>query len=156
MSLFEERGVGIVLTDVFVSATAALLIVLAVAQPSPPAPLPIQADIAVTCRTADQGEYVFQILPTHTTATDKVLIRSALDFAVAVHQMNMPAALLYKVAVIGEDGTPLASGCLQAFKTDVVWPLNAEPIIEAKTKTFRAAVFSVTAGRPLTEGPAPQ
>ena len=37
------------MTDLFISATAALLIVLAVSQPHEPQPLPVQADIIAFC-----------------------------------------------------------------------------------------------------------
>lgn len=151
MSLFEEQGVGIVMTDVFVSATAALLMILAVARPSPPTPLPIQAEITVSCETSEQGDYVFQTWPTDIADTERRLINTPRDFAVAVKQMALPPALLYKVAVIANDHSTLPAGCLQAFKTIITWPLNRGPAIKFETGSFRTVVFSVTASRPLGE-----
>lgn len=151
LSLFEEQGVGIVMTDVFVSATAALLMVLAIARPAPPTPLPIQAEITVSCETSEQGEYVFQAWPTHILDAERRTILSPEDFAVAVQQMNLPKALLYKVVVIGKNVSGLPAGCLQAFKTAVIWPLNKDPVFSRESENFRTAIFSVTASRPLDE-----
>lgn len=152
MSLFEEQGVGIVMTDVFVSATAALLMVLAVARPSPPTPLPVQAEITVSCETSEQGDYVFHTWPTHIIDADRRPIMSPQDFAVAVLQMALPPALLHKVVVIGTNTSGLPAGCLQAFKTNISWPLNRDPAIKLETESFRSEIFSVTASRPLVEG----
>lgn len=137
------------MTDVFVSATAALLMVLAVARPSPPTPLPIQADITVSCETSEQREYIFQAWPTHILDAVRHTILIPEDFAIAVQQMNLPKALLYRVVVIGTNTSGLPAGCLQAFKTAVIWPLNEDPVFSRESENFRTAIFSVTASRPL-------
>lgn len=149
LSFFEEQGVGIVMTDVFVSATAALLMVLAVARPSPPTPLPIQAEITVSCETSNQGDFVFETWPTHIFDADRRPIMSPQDFAFAVRKMALPPALLYKVVVVGTETSGLSAGCLQALKTDIIWPLNQDPDITIETESYRTATFSITASRPL-------
>ncbi|MEL6958744.1 MAG: hypothetical protein AAGL89_07325 [Pseudomonadota bacterium] len=158
MSLLGENGSGIVMTDLFISATAALLLVLAVARPSPPVALPVQADLSVTCVPTDAGSVAFQVSPFEPKGAEASIelvhdIETPSDFVRAVHDLSPETRLLLKVALSvahTTDGSQHASGltCLRVFQQDFMRPLNREPQIDVMGESLRSPIVAVALVQP--------
>lgn len=142
-------GLGIVMTDLFLSATAALLVVLAVANPTPPVPMPIQADLVATCPERNGGVVGHFILrsaaePDGPTA----VVSKPEDLSEAVSVAGLQAALFYSVALIPRVGTPVSAACLSRFTTDIIRAHNSGLSRAKAERGDLMAVFAVNTGVP--------
>lgn len=162
MSLLGDSGSGIVMTDLFISATAALLLVLAVARPSPPVALPVQADLSVTCVRTTGGSVVFQVSPFEPEGSEPPNeavhnVDTPQGFAKAVNDFSLQAHLLLKVALFDGGttaGTQPVSGltCLRVFQQEIMRPLNREPHVDVMGETLRSPTVAVALVQPNAQG----
>lgn len=105
--------IGIVLTDIFLAATAAILLLLAVLQDNPDIPLPVQADFVLQC--GRDGEFRLSVAGDE---TPMVVLPDASEIGAAVVAMATAPRLFQTLALIqGEDGLPAA--CLQSATSAV-------------------------------------
>lgn len=142
----DALSVGIVMSDLFISATAALLIVLALAQPYKPKEVPIQADLVAYCPPLDtpRPEY-------------RILIHSANEpeAAVSLHKSEelggLPSGLLleprlfYSIALVEKKGHPLTPTCLKWVQQNLINPWNRSLQEKPPVQEGSRAVFSATA-----------
>lgn len=113
-------AMGIAMTDLFVSASAALMLVLAVLRPDPPVVTPIQADITAHC--TESGGLPALAIP----ADPPILIESPADLAALPARLGLPPRLFYTLALAGGPGHPVSASCLTWATTDLVRALNTE------------------------------
>lgn len=154
MSLIGDSGSGIVLTDLFISATAALLLVLAVARPSPPVALPVQADMRATCYETADGGVGFELAafadaapPVPDAAVSDapaILVQTREDFARATRALQLSAQLFVKVALTSDAQGPAGPTCLRVFEQDIMRPLNREPDIDPNGAIVRVPTIAVS------------
>jgi hypothetical protein len=156
MSLFEEKGVGLVMTDLFVSATAALLIVLAVARPSAPVPTPVQADVIATCKTEDEGNMTFEVSTPERELEATFQLGTAEEFAQSVQMMNLTPSLFYTVAILPLPEQPVSVQCITEFTGRIVREHNRAVSNPDFSELGNRAIFSVIASQtaPADEGEA--
>ena len=122
---FGNSGVGLVMTDLFVSAAAALMMVLAITRPTPEIPLPIQADLIAACPplgtdyTLDsQPVMTVSLPPSHGAVSMPVTTVSRYEEIWALPaKFGLPPRLFYTIA-LSDDVTPLTAACAD-------WVLNA-------------------------------
>ncbi|MGR3492197.1 MAG: hypothetical protein ACU0DW_09075 [Shimia sp.] len=124
-------GAAIAMTDVIISATAALLIGLALAANERPQPMPVQADLRIFC----EGDAVMVGDGT------RAIPVTAATLGTAPPAFELPPRLFYSLALVpGPEG--LGTECLSRVQRDVVrgWNdgLTARP----------GAVFSVQPALP--------
>ncbi|WP_428925337.1 hypothetical protein [Marinibacterium sp. SX1] len=123
------------MTDLFISASAALMLVLAVLRPDPPVAPPIQADITAWCTTAGQR-------PALLVETDPpILVQGPADLAALPGRMGLDPRLFYTLALAGSPDRPLPASCLAWATRDLVRALNAD--IARPDHTGPAAIFSL-------------
>ena len=152
MSLFEEKGVGLVMTDLFVSATAALLIVLAVARTSPPVPLPVQADVIATCITNEDGTTFFEVSKSEGPPEMSYQAQSSAEFAQSVVLLNLTPALFHTVAILPQVDRPLSAECISEFTVRIVREHNRAASTAEFSQDAARTIFSVIASPTPTEG----
>ena len=127
------EGLGIVMTDLFISGGAALLLVLAVARPTPETPLPVQADLVAACPTTqalEKREATLVLRPAGSAADDtRVEIRDPAQLAGAPAALGLPARLFYGIALVRDrtsGSPPLSARCLRWVGRDLVGAYNAQ------------------------------
>lgn len=121
----KSDGILLVLTDVFMSATAALLIALALNISSDSHPLGVQADIIVVCEYSADESYSYRAYPAIAPDIVSGAISKAGQFSKFVHDLPIEKGLLQRIVLVGARGVAPLSGCLQKFKKEIVWPSNA-------------------------------
>nr|VFJ90503.1 MAG: hypothetical protein BECKH772A_GA0070896_100229 [Candidatus Kentron sp. H]VFJ91680.1 MAG: hypothetical protein BECKH772B_GA0070898_100209 [Candidatus Kentron sp. H]VFJ98293.1 MAG: hypothetical protein BECKH772C_GA0070978_100209 [Candidatus Kentron sp. H] len=110
------------MTDLFVSATATLLVVLTLASPDSPTPLLVQADLVMLCSEPDAGSAEFALFPASAVAFRKeagtlrpgTTIHTVSDqtgMARAVAAMELPAKPMLTVALAPAPDRPLTATC---------------------------------------------
>ena len=121
----ETAGTGalmLAMTDLFISATATLLVVLTLATPDPPVPLPVQADVMMLCPGSGPGNKEFAVFPAASVDFGEKVsalypgvtiysVADAADLAKAIGDMNLPAKSMYSVALAPAPGRPLTAAC---------------------------------------------
>lgn len=114
-------GFGIVMTDIFVAATAALLLTLAVARPEPPVSRPVQADLVVLCPRVEQGDFVLLAADTAKKARPPmVAVTNPADLARAVEKLGLPPRMFYTIALAASPARPMQAECLRTFQRKIV------------------------------------
>lgn len=142
---------GIVMTDLFVSATAVLLLVLAVVQPTPPVQLPIQADLVARCLEAGQGSGAQLALSAGTDPTGPgVLITDPADLVGTPARLGLPPRLFYTIAVVGTQARPVTAACLSLVERDFVRAHNDSLIRADRRSGAPRAIFAVAVAVPET------
>ncbi len=148
----SKRNVStaIVMTDLFISATAALLIVLAMARPQVPTDLPVQADILGFCppMKKEQGylivsaaEFDRQTATLPKTASQVVV--DALDaFELAVSNLGFSQHLFYSIALVSGENRPLTPACVKHF-SDVLVGKHNRSLSDKSVIPGSRAVFAV-------------
>ncbi|MBB95901.1 MAG: hypothetical protein CML68_15070 [Rhodobacteraceae bacterium] len=111
---------GIAMTDLFVSASAALMLVLAVLRPDPPVTTPLQADITAHC--TETGGRPALVVPGDTP----VILQGPADLAALPARLGLPPRLFYALALAGGPGHPIPASCLSWAATDLVRALNTQ------------------------------
>lgn len=154
MSLIGDSESGIVLTDLFISATAALLLVLAVARPSPPVALPVQADMRAICYETTDGGVGFELAAFADAAppvseapvadAPAMRIQTREDFARATRALQLSAQLFVKIALTSDAQGPAGPTCLRVFEQDIMRPLNREPNIDLNGTIVRVPTIAVS------------
>lgn len=118
--MIRPGAMGIAMTDLFVSASAALMLVLAVLRPDPPVTPPIQADITAWC-TETGGRPALRV------DTDRViLLETPEDLAALPARLDLPPRLFYSLAIAGDADNPIPATCLAWASADLVRALNAD------------------------------
>jgi hypothetical protein len=117
-----SAGFGIVMTDLFISATAALLMVLAVMRNHPPTPVPLQADILARC---ENGEGANPVLVMSKQGGDaRFTIGKPEDLGAVPALLGLPARMIYMISLESGPDTPLATQCLRWAKFGIVKSWN--------------------------------
>lgn len=141
-------GLGIVMTDLFISASAALLMVIAVLRTTPPIPVPIQADIVATCPPAailSAREPVMSMRPGgREGATIKV--GGPGDLASLPADLGLRPRLFYSIGVIAGEGAPLSAACLRWAQDSLVRTYNRK-IDELTRRGTARPIFGIVPGR---------
>lgn len=118
--MIRPGAMGIAMTDLFVSASAALMLVLAVLRPDPPVTPPIQADITAYC--TETGGH-----PALLVEGDRpLLLESPEDLAALPARLDLVPRLFYSIAIAGDANHPIPASCLAWASTDLVRALNAD------------------------------
>lgn len=134
----QNAGLGIVMTDLFVSATAALMIVLSLLQTNPIARLPVQADLFARC--SDEN---LTLALTDVKRTRIVLVEKAADLLKIPVELELPPQLHYSVAFQpGPNG--LFANCLEHATRRIFGVYNSELLPKVEAGQSRP-VFSVIA-----------
>ena len=151
-------GLNIAATDLFISATAALLVVLAVLRPTPPVELPIQADLEGYCTLDVEARPVTLVLgvPGHAVDAAPLSVREPAELAQAPTLLDLAPGLFYMIALVpGRDGR-LLSDCLTWVRDDLVRAHNASMLQPELSSTAAGtrAIFTLAPTIPTrTEAP---
>jgi hypothetical protein len=134
MTDFDPGNVSIAMTDLFLSATAALLIVLAVLRPTPPVTLPIQADLVARCTLETNGVEVFDPRQTDRPA---ILIDRTRALSSVPERLGLAPKLFYTIALSDPQG--VSADCAQTVLNGYVRAHNeAVQSLNPGTKASRA------------------
>lgn len=119
---------GMAATDVFLAATAALLLVLAVSAPNRPLRLPIQADLLAMCDAFSVPPVL--VLrgaqpPEDGAAWPEIELKSPSDLVDAPAQLGLDARLQYAVALIPDADGVLPMTCVVFLRNDLIRTHNA-------------------------------
>ena len=150
---FRPGRFGIVITDLFVCATAALLIVLAVAGPTPPQYLPIQADLSARCLPAPAAQDVesnrtalfFDGLNNSAPGTG-VPVKSFKEMKHVPSLVGLPPQLFYSIAVVRASDDPVSVECLGWIRRDLVRAHNKMLANQDRMENSPRPIFSVHIG----------
>ncbi|MGR3804780.1 hypothetical protein [Marinibacterium profundimaris] len=118
--MMRSGAIGIALTDLFVSASAALMLVLAVLRPDPPVTTPLQADITAHC-TETGGLPALEI-----PGDPPILVESPADLAALPARLDLPPRMFYALALAGGPGRTVPASCLAWASADLVRALNRQ------------------------------
>lgn len=150
---FKPGGFGIVITDLFVSATAVLLLVLAVARPTPPQALPIQADLLAGCSpssvTGSESETpiaVFHANGGNSSPGEGIPVKSAEEMSLVPGLLGLPARLFYSIAIVGQPDAPVTADCLERVSRQLVRAHNEALTIGATGADAPRPIFAVSLG----------
>ncbi len=118
------------MTDLFVSAAAALMIILAIARPTPDIPLPIQADLLATC--PDAAAFLSEAaapalsvtLAEQSGSVDPVLVPTPEDLWALPARLGLQPRLFYTVALVGGQH-PVTAACADWALNDLVRTANS-------------------------------
>ena len=111
-------ALGLVLTDLFIAATATILMLLAVLRETPDIPIMIQADLRMTCVAG--GGFMLSRLDRDDTV---ISVTGAAQLGPAIASLDIRPRLFQTVALVpGPDG--LAANCL-AQAQEIVRSWNA-------------------------------
>jgi hypothetical protein len=118
------------MTDLFVSAAAALMMILAITRPTPDIPLPIQADFIATCPgpamiVTDSGDRpALSVTDADaSTANAHVLVASPEDLWALPARFGMEPRLFYTIALTSGDEA-LTAACANWALNDLVRTAN--------------------------------
>jgi hypothetical protein len=123
------------MTDLFVSATATLLVVLALASPYPPKPFPVQADLVMLCPESGSATKEFVLFPasavtfrekggTLRPVTTIHFVRNHRELSRIVSAMKLPAKHMLTIALAPSTGRPLTANCFATVSRQLVSRYN--------------------------------
>lgn len=142
----DALSVGIVMSDLFISATAALLIVLALAQPFKPRELPIQADLIAHCPADETPQDQYSIAVQSATQPEPhVSVSEATDLGTLPGALLLQPRLFYSVALVEAKGHPLTPTCLKWVQQKLIKPWNKALQGQDQVEGLSRAIFSATA-----------
>jgi len=151
LSEIGGEGTGIVMTDLFISATAALLLCLAVSRTTPDIPLPVQADLIALCPTPNSPDgtpYIVALASDPAGISAKV--GSPEDLAAVPRLLGLPPALFRTIAVMATSASPVSATCVRRLTEDIVKPHNDQLATEPAAAGSSRAVFAVGPVLPAT------
>lgn len=135
------------MTDLFVSAAAALMMILAISRPTPDIPLPIQADMFGTCPEAstiltEAGDRpaLSVTRATQPGTVDPVLVPTPEDLWTLPARLGLQPRLFYTIALI-EGPAPVTAACAD-------WALN-QLVRTANTKADISGTGKPTSPPPI-------
>lgn len=132
-------GAMIVMTDLFLSATAVLLVVIALSEPDQPSDVPIQADLVALCPATVTPAGVPQLLavrdlsrlevgPAEEVNRVPISVHEDLPEALAALADNgapgVEGAALLRIALVDFPGHPMTAPCFRVLAVDVVEAYN--------------------------------
>ncbi len=141
----QGSGFLVVVTDLFVSATATLLVVLALAKKQTPQSIPVQADLVAICPSKADGPFYMTTaaLALKNGGPDSGrLVGRAKDLELLANLPGLFPAMLHIVALSGTISSPINAECLVRFRRDIVAAHNDELARTADQPGFRR-IFSV-------------
>jgi hypothetical protein len=122
------QGLETVMTDLFVSAGATLLIVLAVTREVPEDVLPVQADLVATCPPSEdiaRGDGTLLVRAGGASETAQPIpVEGVAQMAVLPAALGMPARTFYTITLTS-DAAPVTAACLDWVQEDLVRAHNA-------------------------------
>jgi hypothetical protein len=133
---FLPGALGIVLSDIFLTATAAILVLLVVLQDRPIVPVPIQADIVMSCL---QDERYALAIPGQTDTPPRI-VSDLQDIGPVVLAIAPSPRIIQSVALVpGQNG--LSVPCIDAVQRAVRrWNLSLGETDEARSAIGLAIV----------------
>lgn len=134
------------MTDLFVSATASLLVVLTLVRPTPPLPMPIQADLLAFCPPDPKGTIVF--VAAARPAGPRFAVAQPDDLAAAPARLGLKPALLYAVAVTSESGAGVDAACFARVRDDLVRARNSTVAAADRKAAGPRAIFAAALAVP--------
>lgn len=120
-------GLAIAATDLFVSATAALLVVLAIMRPVPPVELPIQSDLVAHC-TMDASSMPVTLeisVPGNAGDVTPFQVSDPSQMAQVPGALGLPPRLFYMIALSPNGQGKLLSDCVAWARDTLVREHNA-------------------------------
>ena len=125
-SLSSSTGIGIAMTDLFLSASAALIVALALSSNSPVRNIPIQADLLLLCPSVNQDEKRYVMFQGESIETGKegdlTVGESDLSYFGNMHEFNQALSaaslvprLFHIAALANSDNHPLTTTCVKAI-----------------------------------------
>ena len=137
---------GLAMTDLFISATAALLTVLAVSQPFEPQPRPIQADLLATCPPETEEELVARALMRRAdqSAVEAVSVARAADLSALPTELGLAAKPYYLLAVVRDSRGVISGRCYAFIAQELAKTRNSRLDDIARDDTGPRAVFVVS------------
>ena len=141
------------MTDLFISATAALLLVLAVMQPTPPVPIPIQSDLLVRCPEPDAAEkWPLALYAAANPEAPPLLVDRPADLGLAPARLGLPPRLFYTIALQQPIDSPVSAGCLSFVVRDLVRRYNRSLTESDRDSVHQRAIFSIAVAAPESPG----
>lgn len=151
MTLRPRHGAGLmlVMTDLFVSASATLLVILSLAKNKVPDFLPVQADLVALCPEKAGG--AFRLMTAVQAAEVQtgtrpfplgVPVRDANDLRRLAELPGLFPALLHVVALAGSASTPLDAACLIRFRREIITAQN-NALTSAEPREGLRRIFTV-------------
>lgn len=121
---------GIAMTDLFISATAALLIVLAISRPQPPQELPIQADLLARCVMDADAPVALEITRAAMIGEDapvdetQARVDAPGGLAAVPEELSLSPGLFYMIALVPDAAGVLRSDCFHWARDEIVRAYN--------------------------------
>ncbi|MGF1528132.1 MAG: hypothetical protein ACFCBW_15245 [Candidatus Competibacterales bacterium] len=122
------------MTDLFVSASAALLMVIVLSHPDTPLPLPVQTDLIALCPAPPGAHAPFTLFPASALKPKAeggvelvgpgVAFADVEGLALALGSTVAPVELFFTLGLTGAPGRPLPPECLRRLKQGIVSPYN--------------------------------
>ena len=145
-------GLGVAMTDLFISAGAAIVMVIALSRPTPRVELPPQADIIATCPEASTfqgGDGAIVMRRDAADTTSAVPVVSPEDLAATPATLGLPARLFYTIALEDTPNQPVSAACLRWVQNDLIRAhhrrlLERDPAYRTRRCVFSLAPVPVT------------
>jgi hypothetical protein len=126
LSLSSSAGIGIAMTDLFLSASAALIVALALSSNTPVMTIPIQADLLFLCPSIHQEEKRYVMFQGESLETGNegglTIGESDLGYFGTMHEFNQALSashlvprLFHVAALANSDSHPLTTTCVKAM-----------------------------------------
>lgn len=132
------------MTDLFISATAALLLCLAVSRTTPDIPLPVQADLILSCPAPNSPMATpFLVVLAADPGGIVASVGNPDDLAAVPGVLGLPPALFRTIAVMGTASAPVSASCMRRLTEDIVRPHNARLAAKPPAAGLSQAVFAV-------------
>ena len=163
----QGAGLTLVMTDLFISAAGALVIVLALARTDAPRPVPVQADLVALCPDPPGGALRLttpERLSRDGAGADGPAIGDAAGLRAGVERL-LPPSLFVTLALVDLPARPVTPACLARTRGDILRPyalalqVPDAAVAPAVAMTVVAAPAAAPgrpgAGRPGADGTAP-
>lgn len=125
-SLSSSTGIGIAMTDLFLSASAALIVALALSSNTPVRTTPVQADLLFLCPSVNQEERRYVMFQGESIETGKegdlTIGKSDFSYFGNMHEFNQALSasslvprLFHVAALANSDSHPLTTTCVKTL-----------------------------------------
>jgi len=146
---------AIAITDLFLSATAALLIVLALARPDVPQPIPVQAELIAFCPETNSNrsanihigrvEDIRKSEENLSHSGSLARISKPEELGAGLRDLEVPAALFLNIALVSGPKRPISLDCIRFLERSIIGAhnqgLNTAPP-DAPLKTIFATTIT--------------
>lgn len=153
---------AIAITDLFLSATAALLIVLALARPDSPVPVPIQADLVAFCPEENSRQASMLLVAAQSSiaakseglvlAGPKTQLSKPEELVIVFQELGLAADYFFNIALVGAVDRPVTIDCIRFLNRSIVDAHNQSLTDQSVDQPFKAVLAAKVTGHKILEG----